>query len=215
MNVRRTLAVSAAAVVASVIAAGAQAATLLNDTSAAVARADDTSFNTTFGSLGAGLANLSFDLNGFGSLDGQNFYEDIFSLKLNGVQIFSGSFNLGGGGTDAIFLADPGAVVHNVSGNGTAVTWTGGRVTIATPLSLAAGSNTLTFGYQSMDGGHAGAQSLGDEAWDATNIVVTQSSVGGLDPAAIPEPGAWALMLVGFGGAGALLRRRRREFAEI
>jgi hypothetical protein len=27
--------------------------------------------------------------------------------------------------------------------------------------------------------------------------------------AAIPEPGAWALMILGFGGAGALLRRRR------
>lgn len=31
--------------------------------------------------------------------------------------------------------------------------------------------------------------------------------------AAIPEPGAWALMIVGFGGAGALLRRRRGAMA--
>lgn len=30
-----------------------------------------------------------------------------------------------------------------------------------------------------------------------------------LDVAAVPEPGAWALMLLGFGGAGAVLRRRR------
>ncbi|MBS0334045.1 MAG: PEPxxWA-CTERM sorting domain-containing protein [Proteobacteria bacterium] len=27
---------------------------------------------------------------------------------------------------------------------------------------------------------------------------------------AVPEPGAWALMILGFGGAGAMLRRRRR-----
>jgi hypothetical protein len=27
---------------------------------------------------------------------------------------------------------------------------------------------------------------------------------------AVPEPAQWALMVVGFGGAGALLRRRRR-----
>jgi hypothetical protein len=27
--------------------------------------------------------------------------------------------------------------------------------------------------------------------------------------AAVPEPGAWALMILGFGGAGAMLRRRR------
>jgi hypothetical protein len=29
------------------------------------------------------------------------------------------------------------------------------------------------------------------------------------NPSAVPEPAAWALMLVGFGGLGALLRRRR------
>ena len=28
--------------------------------------------------------------------------------------------------------------------------------------------------------------------------------------AAVPEPAAWALMILGFGGAGAQLRRRRR-----
>lgn len=30
-------------------------------------------------------------------------------------------------------------------------------------------------------------------------------------PAAIPEPGTWAMMIVGFGGVGALMRRDRRE----
>jgi hypothetical protein len=33
---------------------------------------------------------------------------------------------------------------------------------------------------------------------------------GGFEPG-IPEPGAWALMLLGFGGVGALLRSRRRQ----
>ena len=36
------------------------------------------------------------------------------------------------------------------------------------------------------------------------------------DPSSVsaaPEPGAWALMLLGFGGAGALLRRRRAALA--
>jgi hypothetical protein len=35
--------------------------------------------------------------------------------------------------------------------------------------------------------------------------------VGLLGPSAVPEPGAWALMLVGFGLAGAALRGRRRS----
>ena len=30
-----------------------------------------------------------------------------------------------------------------------------------------------------------------------------------LNAAAVPEPAAWALMIVGFGGVGAMLRRRR------
>lgn len=31
----------------------------------------------------------------------------------------------------------------------------------------------------------------------------------GLPPAAVPEPATWALMILGFGGAGAMVRRRR------
>ena len=31
--------------------------------------------------------------------------------------------------------------------------------------------------------------------------------------AAVPEPGVWALMILGFGAAGASLRRRRRRVA--
>jgi PEP-CTERM motif len=211
MSIRVRLAASIVAA-ASLAAAGAHAVTLVSDTSAPVQRADDTSFNETFNSLGAGLANLSFAINGFGSLDGQNFYEDDFTLSLNGAAIFSGTFNLGGGGNDVVFLANPGATVNNVSGNGTAVTWTGGLVNIATPLTLAAGSNTLTFGYHSLTSGHYGAQTLGDEAWDASNIVVTQTDPIGIDPVVVvPEPESWALMLVGFAGAGALMRRRRAQ----
>jgi hypothetical protein len=36
---------------------------------------------------------------------------------------------------------------------------------------------------------------------------------GGLQVSAIPEPGAWALMLIGFGGMGLALRRRSAKLA--
>ena len=31
------------------------------------------------------------------------------------------------------------------------------------------------------------------------------------NPAAVPEPATWAMMIIGFGGVGALVRRRRRD----
>jgi hypothetical protein len=43
---------------------------------------------------------------------------------------------------------------------------------------------------------------------------IRQIRLGGVTAVgAIPEPGAWALMMLGFGGAGALLRRRRERQA--
>lgn len=38
-------------------------------------------------------------------------------------------------------------------------------------------------------------------------------AIGNAAIAAVPEPGTWALMIAGFGGAGAMLRRRRAAFA--
>lgn len=43
-------------------------------------------------------------------------------------------------------------------------------------------------------------ETLGDERFGIDNVVVS---------GAVPEPAAWAMMLMGFGGLGAALRRRR------
>jgi hypothetical protein len=43
-------------------------------------------------------------------------------------------------------------------------------------------------------------------------LAAGQFRVGGIS-GVVPEPSVWALMVVGFGGAGALLRRRRRQAA--
>jgi len=45
---------------------------------------------------------------------------------------------------------------------------------------------------------------------DNTDALLDNVSVSGI---AVPEPATWAMMLVGFGGLGAMLRRRRTVFA--
>lgn len=198
---------AAAAALSMTTAAGAQAAVLYSGPGAMSEMTTDTSFDVNFNALYAGSADLSFVLDGFSSLDGQNWYEDDFTLSLNGAAIATGTWNLGGGGNDVVYFAPAGATFANVSGNGTNVTWTGGHVNVNTPLQLAAGANTLTFAYNSLpsnNGQNAGFQSLGDEGWSANSVLVTQD-------AAVPEPAAWGLMLVGFGGLGGMLRRRRGQ----
>jgi hypothetical protein len=46
----------------------------------------------------------------------------------------------------------------------------------------------------------------------STNDAFEFDGIGG-NVAAIPEPGTWALMIMGFGGAGAMLRRRKAALA--
>lgn len=50
---------------------------------------------------------------------------------------------------------------------------------------------------------------------DAIGMPLYEQGAAGVPApgAAVPEPGAWALMILGFGGAGAMLRRRRTALA--
>jgi hypothetical protein len=206
---RSSSVLAASAAVAAVLAAGgAQAAVFLDDTSShAAAQATDTSFDLQFVAPSAGAAALSFTLLGFGSLDGDNYYEDDFTLSLNGAAVLSGTWTLGGGGDDAVFFAPDGSTFDKSGG---AVAWKGGQVNISTPLELAEGANTLTFSYVARPYNHAangGFQGIGDEGWGAADILLA-SNASSSDFALVPEPMSWILMLAGFGGAGLMLRRR-------
>jgi hypothetical protein len=63
---------------------------------------------------------------------------------------------------------------------------------------------------------------LSGDAFNAMKIVVDgtslfevkQNSINAA-PGAVPEPGTWALMLLGFGGIGMTMRRRRRSSATL
>ena len=205
MNLRLNLAATAFALAA--LASAAQADVLFSFDGATAAMPTNTSVSYTF-DAGAGPGALSFVLDGYASLDGQNGYEDDFSLSLNGLEILRGTFNLGGGGADVLYFAPLGATWQNVSGNGLNVTWAGGRMEASTPLDLVQGQNTLTFGYLSLPApGHAGFQGTGDEAWGVERILVTGAGAA----AAVPEPAAWTMMILGFCGLGAMLRHDRRR----
>ncbi len=58
-------------------------------------------------------------------------------------------------------------------------------------------------------------------SWTQKYTITATSGVGGRSASptalstAVPEPGTWALMIMGFGGAGALLRSRRKVLAAV
>ena len=170
------------------------------------AMATDQSFSLNFNS-GAATAGLSFILDGYLSLDGQNFYEDDFSLKLNNNQIFSGTFNLGGGsnsGSQANVYSNPfAAILSNPTNNGTGISFNGGTETFSfAGLPVNIGSNTLTFTYMSLaDANHAGFQGLGDEGWGVEQVMINS----------VPEPATWVMMTLGFFGLGFMAYRKKHR----
>lgn len=170
----------------------------------------DTSIAVTFNSGTATTTGLSFTIDGYLSLDGQNFYEDDFGLSLNGSPLFAGTFNLGGGSntTQAVVYLNPfGATLSNPTNNGTTISFAGGKeiVTFGDVLPVVAGTNTLIFNYTSLPPpAHAGFQGLGDEGWGIEGVTVS-----------IPEPSTWAMILAGFAGLGFAGYRKSRKAVSI
>jgi hypothetical protein len=50
---------------------------------------------------------------------------------------------------------------------------------------------------------------------DGSYLTFKQLKLGGFSPGAVPEPATWAMMLLGFGGIGMTMRRRRRSGATL
>jgi hypothetical protein len=203
MNVKSLLAGVAFAAV-SLTAVAAQAGVVLLNSSPGELSTEAAPVVDTFHATG-GAGTVSLIVDGYGSLDGQNFYEDDFTLSLNGVTTLTGTFNLGGGGASIVYSAPAGTTANNLSdplGLGQ-VTFAGGQEALVAPVTLNAGTNVLSFVYSSLAApNHAGFQGVGDEGWGVHDVQVS---------GAIPEPSTWAMMLVGFGGLGAVLRSARRR----
>jgi hypothetical protein len=129
---------------------------------------------------------LTFDLIGYTSIDGagpQSCCQDLFSLTINNIVVFQQYFGMQ-------WFAD--VAVTNTTG--TTYTSAPGMRTITTPFTPIVGVNTFVFSYGPLQG-------IADEAWALDNV-----SVSG--PSAAPEPGTWAMMLLGVAALGLALRRR-------
>lgn len=152
-------------------------------------------------SLGSGSAILDFQLAGFNSLDGyNNSYTDIFHLWVNSTEVFTGSFNMGGGGSNKIlFNPQGGTAVTTTYGatdkphNSRQATWAGGATQISLPIDLLTGINHISFSYSGY------AQSFLDEGWGVNTASLTKVPV--------PEPSNLILLMAGLLGI-VFLRRR-------
>jgi len=149
-------------------------------------------------------ATLDFVLSGFKSLDGFNAYQDVFTLTINSAEMYSGTFNLGGGGTSSTTFGSGSAVTVNEYGlnPGTSIGWNGGTTTVTgLKFNLLQGNNTFLFAYSAPGLANGGGQGLGDEGWGVKSATVS----------AVPEPETYAMMLAGLGLMGTIARRRKQK----
>lgn len=112
--------------------------------------------------------------------------------------------SVGGGISNGSFTIDFGADAF--SG-----TFDGGSTPTATPgISDTAWLFTILSGTGRFAGasGTLEGAGLADARTRPTHVAI--SFIGNIDTPAVPEPGSWALMLLGFGGLGVALKRSRR-----
>lgn len=162
---------------------------------------NDTSGTTTFSASGLGAhtaLELSFDLAFLDSWDGNTVPNccspDTLNVAIDGVAPLALTWTGGNGGALPFF--GPGTVV-GTGGFGFNGAWSDAVVHYSFLIPHVASGWSMAINF-----GGAGFQGGDDESWGLDNFHL--AAVTG-----IPEPATWAMMIMGFGLAGGLLRRRR------
>jgi hypothetical protein len=166
---------------------------------------------TSPGASSVGGAKLTFDLIGYGGIDGYGSgvageTTDTFGFLVNDPTVDGVSFgawlNMGGSYPGIPTLYDTNPVVNPL--NATLVSYTdngssqGGLAHFSVDFTLLSGSNSFVFNY--------GLQSRLGEGWGLSNMVVTADLIS-----AVPESETCAMMLVGLGLMGFVARRRKEH----
>lgn len=148
----------------------------------------------------AGTASLSFQTIAYGSLDGTgpgSCCTDVLTVNVNGTEVFSGTFQLGGVGNNEI-LFNPSNAIVNASAS--SFDWNGGTVDVSgLTVNLLNGINTIQFVYS------GDYQSTYDEGWglNAASLAVNT----------VPEPETFTLFGLGLLGLAAM--RKKAQFTAI
>jgi hypothetical protein len=181
-------------------AAGAHAATMLFQFDAANSSIDVTQNNTLcFGSC-ALSANLATPFTSLNIAEGASQSFDFANFHL------SGGSGLGSAHVQAVLAFDAPDVGPASTGGSAGYITAGGTLTLGglvwdnpfQSFTTADGSN-FTVHFDDLAG-----FAIGSTITDKVTITVNSIGAG-----AVPEPASWALMIGGFGMAGAMLRRRR------
>ncbi len=166
-----------------------------NDVNRAYRGVGTHSFN--FNSAGGSNA-ISFDLFGANSIDGAgNGYDDLFTVRLNGTDVFSGFFNMSGGGAN-VFTSSLGWVANTLTNPGGH--FKGGVTSVYGLVDLLAGTNVFSVNFSSPGWRNKRNQGLRDESWALNNVEVSP----------VPLPAALPLLLTALAGLGAFQICRRK-----
>lgn len=145
------------------------------------------------------ISQLLMDRGVLGTLDGKTFR---LSFQLNGEEVGTwGQYNMGGIGGDQLWFGGEQFTWNPEDGDLVLV------LQITPPPKPGAGGGFGAFALAEDLDGESSPFDGGEEGGGG--------QPGGREPvAAVPEPSAWAMMILGFGLAGALIRRRAVVLAQ-